>query len=132
MNGEALFQMRDLAIIARDCFDAYIRKDREAVEQLIDENFHFTCPLDKRIDRATYFERCWPNSQHMVKVEFTDIVTHGDQVFVTYEGKNNSGEGFRKTEILTIRQEKVVEVEVFFGRSIPRKVPNEGDYVDPN
>ena len=63
--------MRDLAIIARDCFEAYVRKDRETIEQLIDENFHFTSPLDNRIDRVTYFERCWPNSQHITKFELT-------------------------------------------------------------
>jgi ketosteroid isomerase-like protein len=124
--------MKDVSIIARDCFEAYVRKDREAIEQLIDENFHFTSPLDNRIDRVTYFERCWPNSQHIKKFEFTHILTHGDQVFVTYKGTSNNGEGFRNTEILTIRQEKIVEVEVFFGQSIPHKALNAGDYVDPD
>lgn len=122
--------MKDLAIIARDCFEAYVRKDRAAVEQLIDENFHFTSPLDNRIDRHTYFERCWPNSEHIAKFEFIHIVPHGDQVFVTYEGTGNNGERFRNTEILTIRQEKIVEVEVYFGWTTPHRAPNEGDYVD--
>ena len=122
--------MRDLAIIARDCFEAYVRKDRETIEQLIDENFHFTSPLDNRIDRVTYFERCWPNSQHITRFEFNHILTYGDQVFVTQVGSNNSGDGFRNTEILTIRQEKIVEVKVFFGPSIPHQAPNEGDYID--
>ncbi len=122
--------MRDIAIIARDCFEAYVRKDRAAIEQLIDETFYFTSPLDNRIDRNTYFKRCWPNSEHILKFEFIHIVPHGDQVFVTYEGTGNNGEGFRNTEILTIRKEKIVEVEVFFGRTIPHRAPNEGDYVD--
>lgn len=78
--------MRDIAIIARDCFEAYVRKDRAAIEQLIDETFYFTSPIDNRIDRNTYFKRCWPNSEHILKFEFIHIVPHGDQVFVTYEG----------------------------------------------
>lgn len=121
--------MRDAAIIAQACFEAYVRKDRAAIEQLIGEKFHFTSPLDNRIDRQTYFERCWPNSEHIVNFEFIHVVPHGDQVFITYEGTGSNGEGFRNTEILTIRQEKVVEVEVFFGRTIPHQAPNEGDYV---
>ena len=88
--------MKDLVIIARDCFEAYVRKDRKAIEQLIDEDFHFTSPLDNRIDRVTYFERCWPNSQHITKFEFTRILTHGDQVIVTYIGSKTSGEAVRK------------------------------------
>ena len=122
--------MKDLVIIARDCFEAYVRKDRKAIEQLIDEDFHFTSPLDNRIDRVTYFERCWPNSQHITKFEFTHILTHGDQVIVTYIGSKTSGEGFRNTEILTIRQGKIVEVEVLFGPTVPHQAPNEGSYVD--
>jgi len=122
--------MKDLVIIARDCFEAYVRKDRKAIEQLIDENFHFTSPLDNRIDRVTYFERCWPNSQNITKFEFTRILTHGDQVIVTYIGSKTSGEGFRNTEIFTIRQGKIVEVEVFFGPTVPHQAPNEGSYVD--
>lgn len=121
--------MSDLTAIAKACFDAYVRKDREAVEQLIADNFHFTSPLDNRINRKTYFERCWPNSQHIAGFTFIHLVPHGDKVFVTYEGTGNDGKGFRNTEILTIHQGKIVEVEVFFGRDIPHKAPREGDYV---
>jgi hypothetical protein len=49
--------------IARRCYQAYVDKDRSAIEKLVAEDFHFTSPLDNRIDRRTYFERCWPNSR---------------------------------------------------------------------
>jgi len=49
--------------IARTCCKAYVTKDRSAIEPLIADDFHFTSPLDNRINRATYFERCWPNSE---------------------------------------------------------------------
>ena len=48
--------------IARASYRAYVDKDRAAIEALIAEDFHFTSPLDNRIDRATYFARCSPNS----------------------------------------------------------------------
>ena len=45
----------------------------------------------------------------------------GDRVFVTYEGHTRDGERFRNTEIVTIRGGQIVEVEVYFGWSIPHK-----------
>ncbi len=41
--------------IARASYEAYVSKDRAAIEALIAPGFHFTSPLDNRIDRATYF-----------------------------------------------------------------------------
>ena len=48
--------------LARACYEAYVTKDRSAIEPLIAPDFHFTSPLDHRINRVTYFKRCWPNS----------------------------------------------------------------------
>ena len=53
----------DVISIARTAYDAYVRKDRAVIEELTAEDFHFTSPLDNRIDRATYFKYCWPNSE---------------------------------------------------------------------
>jgi ketosteroid isomerase-like protein len=118
--------MKDPATVARESYEAYVRKDRTAIEALIDADFHFTSPLDNRINRQTYFERCWPNSQQIAGFEFVHLVVLGDKVFVTYEGTNNSGGRFRNTEILTIRQQKIVEAEVYFGWSVPHPAPEGG------
>jgi hypothetical protein len=53
----------DSIAVARGSYEAYVKKDRAAIEKLIAQDFHFTSPLDNRIDRATYFARCWPNSE---------------------------------------------------------------------
>ena len=55
----------DNVAIARAAYEAYVAKDRAAIEKLIAPDFHFTSPLDNRIDRATYFARCWPNSERI-------------------------------------------------------------------
>ena len=90
------------------------------------ENFHFTSPLDNRIDRETYFARCWPNSENITGFTFVHCVQDGDRVFVTYEGRGPGGKGFRNTEILTIRDGKLVEAEVYFGWSLPHEAPAGG------
>jgi ketosteroid isomerase-like protein len=114
------------ASVARRSYQAYVDKDRAALERLIGDGFHFTSPLDNRIDRATYFERCWPNNKAIARFKFIHLITDGDRVFVTYEGQNTSGKCFRNTEILTVRHGRIVDAEVYFGWSIPHDAPAGG------
>ena len=115
--------------IARACYEAYVVKDRAAIERLLAENFHFTSPIDNRLDRATYLARCWPNSQRTEGFDFIHLVPEGDRVFVTYEGRSTGGHRFRNTEIITVRGNQIVEVEVYFGWSIPHEAPA-GGFID--
>ena len=47
--------MPDLIPLVRRSYQAYIDKDRSAIEALIADDFHFTSPLDNRIDRVHLF-----------------------------------------------------------------------------
>lgn len=107
--------------IARAAYGAYVSKDRTAIEALIAPDFHFSSPLDNRIDRTSYFARCWPNSQTAEGFEFIHLVQSGAQVFVTYEARGADGHRFRNTEIVTVRGAQIVEVEVYFGWDLPHK-----------
>ena len=115
--------------IARACYDAYVRKDRSAIESIVADDFHFTRPLDNRINRATYFERCWPNSEWTEGFHFIHLLPDGDRVFVTYEGHAKGGRKFRNTEILTFRAGQIIEAEVYFGWSIPHEA-KAGGFID--
>ena len=48
----------------------------------------------------------------------------------TYEGGNANGKGFRNTEVYTVRDGKIAEVEVYFGWSLPHPA-EPGGFVDP-
>jgi len=50
------------------------------MESLVGEDFHFTSPLDSRLDRSTYFARCWPNSRTITGFKLVDCVQDGDKV----------------------------------------------------
>jgi hypothetical protein len=121
----------NLPALARASYQAYVEKDREAIEELIADDFHFTSPLDNRIDRQTYFARCWPNSATITGFDFVHIIPCGDRAFVTYEGRSMSGKRFRNTEILTFHGDKIIDAEVYFGWSIPHEAA-EGDFVAPS
>jgi ketosteroid isomerase-like protein len=121
----------DPIAIARACYDAYVTKDRRAIEALLSDDFHFTSPLDNRLDRNTYFARCWPNSEKMAAFAFDHLFSNGDTVFVTYEGRNTDGARFRNTEIMIVRGGQVAEVEVYFRWSIPHAA-RVGGFMDPS
>jgi ketosteroid isomerase-like protein len=117
------------ASIVKAVYEAYVRKDRTAIEALIAPDFHFTSPLDNRLDRQTYLERCWPNSANIAEFKFIHVIANNDLVVVTYEGSTHSGRRFRNTELLTVRGAQVTNVEVYFGWSIPHKAAV-GSFVD--
>ena len=60
----------DRTALARACYRAYETGDREALEHLIADEFAFWSPQDDGIDRATYFERCWPNHGTLAIFDF--------------------------------------------------------------
>jgi ketosteroid isomerase-like protein len=96
-------------------FAAYESGDRDAVEAILTDDFTFFSPPDPGIDRAAYFERCWPNSQMLASFEFARLEEVGDEVLVTYEATRADGTRFRNTEIHSFDGDKICRVEVYFG-----------------
>jgi ketosteroid isomerase-like protein len=101
--------------LARNIYDAYESGDRDVVEGLLSQDFVFYSPADVGIDRAGYFERCWPNAGLIKAFEFKRLVESGDEVIVTYESTKTDGIRFRNTEVLTFDGEKICKAEVYFG-----------------
>jgi ketosteroid isomerase-like protein len=110
---------QDRLKIVRDCYAAYESGERSLVEQHLSDDFVFYSPADPGIDRATYFERCWPNAERIESFEFKRIVEAGDEVVVTYESTKADGGRFRNTEVLTFAGDKVSRAEVYFGWDLP-------------
>jgi ketosteroid isomerase-like protein len=119
----------DPVAIARAGYEAYASQDRAAMEALLAPDFHFTSPLDNRIDRATFFKRCWPGSETIEGFDFVRLAAEGQTVFVTYEGQRDGGKRFRNTEVVTVRDGRITEVEVYFGWDVPHKAA-EGGWVN--
>ena len=106
----------DRIALARACYRAYETGERAAIEPLIAEDFRFWSPVDEGIDRAAYFERCWPNHENLAAFRFVRLATHGDdEVVVTYEAERADGSRFRNTEVMTFAGDRVTTVEVYFG-----------------
>ncbi|HEY3262643.1 MAG TPA: hypothetical protein VGJ95_20665, partial [Pseudonocardiaceae bacterium] len=64
--------------VVRRNFASYVESDRATAESLISEDFVFTSPQDDHIDRATFFERCFPTSDRFAYQELKQMATTGD------------------------------------------------------
>ena len=100
---------------ARDLYLAFAAGDREFVERMLADQFTFSSPVDIGLDRAGYFERCWPGSGQGQQFEFVRLVEIGDEVIVTYEMTRRDGGRGRNTEVLTFDGDRISAAEVYFG-----------------
>ncbi|MFJ9616261.1 nuclear transport factor 2 family protein [Streptomyces noursei] len=107
--------------VARACFAAYLAQDRPAMERLLAEEFVFTSPQDDHIDRAAFLAVCFPTADRVRSQEILDAVPFGgDQVFVRYAYELTTGERHRNVEVMTVRDGRLVETQVYFGGRFPQ------------
>ena len=105
---------------ARSLYRAFASGDRGVAEALLAPGFRFHSPPDPDLDRAGYFERCWPHSGNGYEFEFVRAVEAGEELVVTYVGTRPDGSRFRNTEVLRFDGDRIVEAEVYFGWDLPR------------
>jgi ketosteroid isomerase-like protein len=109
--------------LVRKYYAAYESKNRQAVEALLSDDFRFTSPNDDHIDRATYFQKCWPNSETIRAFHIQTLFENDSEAMVHYELEPKSGAPFRNTERFRFDGDKIKAIEVFFG-SLPRGASN--------
>jgi ketosteroid isomerase-like protein len=100
-------------------FDAFLAGDRETVDELLGDDFRFSSPDDPRLDKAGFFERCWPNRDHMHDFRLTTVVEHGEETFIRYEARTDSGERFSNMERLRTDGGRILAAEVYYGPPSP-------------
>jgi ketosteroid isomerase-like protein len=104
------------AEVVRAFFRSFLDQDRAAADRLVASEFVFTSPQDDHIDRAAFFERCFPTAGRFVSHELLEVVpTGGDDVFVLYDYVLEGGQRHRNAEVITVRDGRVAETQVFFG-----------------
>jgi ketosteroid isomerase-like protein len=103
------------AEIIRALFAAYRSNDRKAVEDALTDDFRFTSPYDDEIDKATYFARCWRNTDWIERHELERIFVEGDEAFVTYKCLAKGGKNFRNTEFFSFEGDRIKRIDVYFG-----------------
>lgn len=102
--------------VVRRLFAAYLAQDEAAARELVGDELRFTSPQDDHIDRTAYFERCFPTAGRVARQDLLQVVeAEPGLVLVRYEYELRAGGIFRNMEAITVRDGRVVEVEVCFG-----------------
>ena len=105
--------------VVRAVLRAYLDQDRAAMDRLLAADFTFTSPQDDHIDRAAYFERCFPTADRFATHEILHLVDVGDgRALVVYEYALVDGGRYRNAERFAVRDGQLVETEVFFGGEV--------------
>ena len=107
--------MSDRVNTARELYLAFAAGDRDVVEGILADEFTFSSPVDVGLDRAGYFERCWPGAGQEQQFQFVRLVETGDEVIVTYEMTHQDGGRGRNTEILSFDGDRITGAEVYLG-----------------
>jgi ketosteroid isomerase-like protein len=107
------------ADLVRACFAGYRAQDRPAMERLLADDLVFTSPQDDRIDRAAWFERCFPLDVTIGDADLITVVEDGpERVFSLYRYRSRDGSTYANTEVHTVRDGQVHEIQVFFGGKV--------------
>ena len=110
----------DRKVLARQVYEAFAAADRDLIERLLADDFEFHSPPDPHLDRAGYFERCWPHAGTGQSFDFVppDRVRRRGLV-VTYEGhrpeRASDLQKHRGTDRFTGRTQLSTRAEVYFG-----------------
>ncbi|HEY6671260.1 MAG TPA: nuclear transport factor 2 family protein [Solirubrobacterales bacterium] len=101
--------------LARRFYEAFSAGDRDFFEEHLADDLIFSSPPDPDLDRAGFFERCWPGAGQGQGIDIVRLIESGDEVVVTYELKRPDGSGGRNTEVLTFSGDELNRIEVYFG-----------------
>ena len=103
--------------IVRRFLAAWQAEDRPAFEALMAHDFIFTSPYDDALDKAGFFDRCWPNNGYIREHVFEQVIEEGEEAIVRYKAVTRDGKEFRNVEWLVFAGERVRSVNVYFGAS---------------
>lgn len=112
--------MRDkeqVSDLVRRMFAAFLAQDRQALENMLREDFTFNSPRDDHINKAEYFERCFPYADQFRSHQIEQLFVEGNEAFVRYLAETQDGTRFRNTEFIRTDGHRVKEVDVYFGGS---------------
>lgn len=106
--------------LVRNCFSAFLSKDRQTLESLLSDDFTFNSPRDDHINKTIYFETCFPHSDRFREHTIEQLFVQGNEAFVRYHAELDDGTRFRNVEYFRIEENKIREIDVYFGSIITK------------
>ncbi|MCX5558095.1 nuclear transport factor 2 family protein [Streptomyces sp. NBC_00038] len=105
--------------VVEAAFRYYRSQDRDAAFVLYADDFSFTSPRDDHIDKAAFFELCFPTADRFKEQRLLHVTPADEElVLVHYEYELTTGGRYRNVEAITVRDGLIQEVQVFFGGEV--------------
>lgn len=100
----------------REYFDAWEKKDWNAVKSMLADGFNFTSPNnDDHIDIEQFKLKCWPEAEKIKKYTFEKVLENDDEAFLMYLFLTKDGQTIRETNYISFLNDKIKTMEIFFG-----------------
>ena len=109
-----------VAEVIRKYYSDFVSRNRQAVEEMLADDFVFHSPHDPQIGKKIYFEKCWPNGENYHAIRIEKLFHEGNEAFVRYECETKAGTKSRTTEFFRVEGNKIKEIEVYYG-SLPKR-----------
>ncbi len=106
----------DREATVRGLFAAYLANRKDEVSDMLTEDFTFSSPRDDHIDKAAYFEHCWPQPPVFRTIHIERISLEDNEALVRYRAEKRDGSAFRNVEVIRFHGDRIASVEVYFGR----------------
>jgi ketosteroid isomerase-like protein len=100
--------------LIRRYYAAFLGGDRDTVDSLLADDFRFSSPDDPGLDKAGFFERCWPNRGHLHDFDLDTVVERGDELFIRYAARTDAGMHFHNMERLRTDGSRILSAEVYY------------------
>ena len=104
--------------LVRKYLSAFVSRDRQTLEDGLAEDFTFTSPRDDHINKAEFFERCYPGGDLFRSQTIEQIFEKRDEAVVRYRAELKDGSKFRNVEYLRFEGDKIKSVDVYFGANV--------------
>jgi ketosteroid isomerase-like protein len=106
----------DREATVRGLFAAYLANRKDEVSDMLTDDFTFSSPRDDHIDKAAYFERCWPQPPAFRAIHIERISLEDNEALVRHRAEKQDGGAFRNVEVIRFHGDRIASVEVYFGR----------------
>jgi hypothetical protein len=102
--------------IVRKYYTGWERKDWNAFDILLTDDFTFTSPLDAHISKSAFKTGCWDTQiAYIGRFDLEHVVGTGNEAFVMYVCHTTNDKTFRNVEYLRLKGVQVQAVECYFG-----------------
>ncbi len=101
-------------------FTCYETSDKGTLETLLDDSFEFSSPHDKKLDKISYFRKCWGFNKYVKQFQIIRFIQDTDKAIVIYRVIAYDNSEFENAESFEIKNDKIYRIKVYYG-DLPEK-----------